>query len=135
MTDVVVQVAEYLAEKTGRTMGEDMFYYQMPTEVNVCAVVQRTKSGRAVPAVIDAGVHALRIAARATSSTTAYEMAQELYEALDVTDDEYIGDQPGFIELEETRAQITLYDAPQFQEQDQQGRKVFEFFALLTTKR
>lgn len=135
MTDVVVQVAEYLADNVGLIMGGDMFYYQMPTEVNTCAVVQRTKSGRAVPAVIDAGVHALRIATRAPTSTEAYEMAQGLYEALDAVDDETVSDQPGFIELEETRAQVTLYDAPQFQEQDQQGRKVFEFFALLTTKR
>ena len=135
MTDVVVQVAEYLAIKTNRELGVDIFYYQLPTEVDNCAVVQRTRSNRTVPAVIDAGVHAVRIAARATSSTAAYARAQELYEALDATDDEYIGDQPGFIELAETRAQVTLYDAPQFHEQDQQGRKVFEFFALLTTKR
>lgn len=135
MTDVVVQVAEFLAEKTKHTMGTDMFYYQMPTEVDVCAVVQRTRSNRTVLPVFDAGVHALRIAARAASSTAAYAAAQELYEALEATEDLLDGDQPGFIELKETRAQVTLYDAPQFQEQDQQGRKVFEFYALLTTKR
>lgn len=135
MTDVVVQVAEYLAEKTGREMGVDMFYYQLPTEVDECSVVQRVRTGRGVPAVIDAGIHAIRVATRAANSTTAFEIAQELYEALDNTEDEFIGDQPGFLELAETRAQITLYDAPQFHEQDQQGRKTFEFYALLTTKR
>lgn len=132
-TDVIVQVASFLDENTEYELGKELFYYQMPTEVNECVVVQRTRSGRSVPATIDAGVHALRIASRAKTSDRAYELAMKMYEALDNRDDEFDGDQPGFIELEETRAQVTLYDVPQFYEQDQQGRKTFEFYALLIT--
>ena len=132
--DVVSQVATFLAEKTEKELGEEMFYYQMPSEVDECTVVQRVRTGRTVLAVIDAGQHGLRIACRAATSDRAYELALEMYEALNNREDEITDDQPGFIELEETRAQVVLYDTPQFYEQDQQGRKTFEFYALLTTK-
>lgn len=133
--DVIVQLAEYLAEKAGLELGAELFYYSMPSEVDQCVVVQRTRSNRTVLPVIDAGMHAVRVAARSVSSTTAYAMAKLIYDTMDVTDDEFIDDAPGFIELAETPAYVTLYDSPQFCDQDQQGRKVFEFYALLTTKR
>lgn len=132
-TDVIAQVASYLAEHTERELGAELFYYNMPTEVDECTVVQRTRSGRAVPAVIDAGVTAVRIVSRSTTSDKAYALAKEMYDVLDNREDFTDGDQPGFIELAETRALVTLYDAPQFDKQDQQGRKTFEFYALLIT--
>lgn len=132
--DVIAQVATFLAEKTEKELGEEVFYYTMPSEISECTVVQRVKTGRTVLPVIDAGQHGLRIACRAATSDRAYELAKEMYDALDNREDEFIGDQPGFIELEETRAQVVLYDAPQFYDMDQQGRKTFEFYALLTTK-
>lgn len=134
MTDVVSQVASFLAEQTGRTLGQEIFYYQMPDEINQCVVVQRVNSGRHVPVQIDAGSHSLRIAARAPSSNEAYALAEEMYQALLAQEDETVDDAPGFIQLSETYAQVSLYDHPQFQTQDQQGRKVFDFYALMITK-
>ena len=57
MTDIVAQVAKYLAEKTGRTYGTDVFYYQMPDSVDDCVVVQRNKLNVSVPVQIDADVY------------------------------------------------------------------------------
>lgn len=134
MTDVIVQVARFLAEQTEHGFGEEIFYYNMPDEVDKCAVVQRIRNRYVVPVQIDAAVHSLRIAVRAKTSDEAYAFADELYEALNNTKDEDLDDEPGFIQLEGTRAQVALYDHPKYQEQDQRGRKVFDFFAMLKTK-
>lgn len=135
MTDVVIQVAKYLAAATGHSYGEELFYYQMPDTVDTCVVVQRNKSNVHVPVQIDAGYHSVRIAARSTSSDAAYKLAEEMYRALEAAADESASDTPGFINLEETQAQVVLYDAPTWYSQDQQGRKVFDFTASLITKR
>lgn len=135
MTDVIIQVAKFLAAKTGRGYGKEIFYYQMPEEVDTCVVVQRNKSNVHVPVQIDAGYHSVRIAVRSTSSDAAYELALEMYKALEAVTDESVNDSPGFVSLEETAAQVVLYDAPTWHSQDQQSRKVFDFTASLITKR
>lgn len=135
MTDVIVQVARFLSEATGRGYGEEIFYYQMPDTVDTCVVVQRNKSNVHVPVQIDAGYHSVRIAARSTSSDAAYALASEMYDALAAVADETLEDAPGFIQLEETPAQVVLYDAPIWHSQDQQSRKVFDFTASLITTR
>lgn len=134
MTDVVQQVASYLAEKTGRPLGREIFYYTMPDELAPCVVVQRVYASRHVPVQIDAGSHSLRIAVRAVTSDEAYALADEMYNALLAQEDDTVDDAPGFIQLAETYAQVSLFDRPQYQSFDQQGRKVFDFYALMITK-
>ena len=131
MTDIVAQVAKYLAEKTGRTYGTDVFYYQMPDSVDDCVVVQRNKLNVSVPVQIDADVYSIRVAARSTSADTAYAVACEMWNALLADTDE----NAGFIQLEETYARVDLFDKPLWESSDQQGRKVFDFTARLITKR
>ena len=131
MADIVVQVAKYLAEKTGKGYGSEVFYYQMPDSIDECVVVQRNRTNVSVPVQIDADIHSIRVAARATSSDAAYKLAEDMWHALLVDTDA----EAGFIQLEETYAQVALYDKPQWNTQDQQGRKVFDFTAKLITKR
>lgn len=131
MTDIVAQVAKYLAEKTGRTYGTDVFYYQMPDSVDDCVVVQRNKLNVSVPVQIDADVYSIRVATRNTSADAAYAMACEMWNALLADTDE----NAGFIQLEETYAKVDLFDKPLWESSDQQGRKVFDFTARLITKR
>ncbi len=131
MTDIVAQVAKYLAEKTGRTYGTDVFYYQMPDAVDDCVVVQRNKLNVSVPVQIDADVYSIRVATRNTSADAAYAMACEMWNALLADTDE----NAGFIQLEETYAKVDLFDKPLWESSDQQGRKVFDFTARLITKR
>ena len=131
MADIVVQVAKYLAEKTGKGYGSEVFYYQMPDSIDECVVVQRNRTNVSVPVQIDADIHSIRVAARATSSDAAYKLAEDMWHALFVDTDA----EAGFIQLEETYAQVVLYDKPQWDTQDQQGRKVFDFTAKLITKR
>lgn len=131
MTDIVAQVAKYLAEKTGRTYGTDVFYYQMPDSVDDCVVVQRNKLSVSVPVQIDADVYSIRVAARNASADTAYAVACEMWNALLADTDE----NAGFIQLEETYARVDLFDKPLWESSDQQGRKVFDFTARLITKR
>lgn len=131
MTDIVAQVAKYLAEKTGRTYGSDVFYYQMPDSVDECIVVQRNKLNVSVPVQIDADVYSIRVAVRSTSSDAAYKAAYEMWAALLADTDE----NAGFIQLEETYARVDLFDKPLWDSSDQQGRKVFDFTARLITKR
>lgn len=78
MTDIVAQVAKYLAEKTGKGYGSEVFYYQMPDSVDECVVVQRNRSNVSVPVQIDADVHSIRVAARATTSDAAYKLAEDV---------------------------------------------------------
>lgn len=131
MTDIVAQVAKYLAEKTGRTYGTDVFYYQMPDSVDECIVVQRNKLNVSVPVQIDADVYSIRVAARGTSADAAYGAACEMWNALLADTDE----NAGYIQLEETYAKVDLFDKPLWDSSDQQGRKVFDFTARLITKR
>lgn len=131
MTDIVAQVAKYLAEKTGRTYGTDVFYYQMPDSVDDCVVVQRNKLNVSVPVQIDADVYSIRVAVRNASADTAYAVACEMWNALLADTDE----NAGFIQLEETYARVDLFDKPLWESSDQQGRKVFDFTARLITKR
>ena len=131
MTDIVAQVAKYLAEKTGRTYGTDVFYYQMPDSVDDCVVVQRNKLNVSVPVQIDADVYSIRVAARSTSADAAYAVACKMWNALLADTDE----NAGFIQLEETYAKVDLFDKPLWESSDQQGRKVFDFTARLITKR
>ena len=131
MTDIVVQVAKYLAEKTGRTYGTDVFYYQMPVSVDDCVVVQRNKLNVSVPVQIDADVYSIRVAARSTSADAAYAAACKMWNALLADTDE----NAGFIQLEGTYAKVDLFDKPLWESSDQQGRKVFDFTARLITKR
>ena len=131
MADIVAQVAKYLAEKTGKGYGSVVFYYQMPDSIDECVVVQRNRSNVSVPVQIDADVHSIHVAARAASSDAAYKLAEDMWHAL-LADTET---DAGFIQLEDTYAQVALYDKPQWNNQDQQGRKVFDFTAKLITKR
>ena len=131
MTDIVAQVAKYLAEKTDRTYGTDVFYYQMPDSVDDCVVVQRNKLNVSVPVQIDADVYSIRVAARNTSADAAYAVACEMWNVLLADTDE----NAGFIQLEETYAKVDLFDKPLWESSDQQGRKVFDFTARLITKR
>ncbi len=131
MTDIVAQVAKYLAEKTGGTYGSDVFYYQMPDSVDDCTVVQRNKLNVSVPVQIDADVYSIRVASRSTSADKAFALASKAWNALCVDTDE----NAGFIQLEETYARVDLFDKPLWNTSDQQGRKVFDFTARLITKR
>lgn len=133
--DICAQVASFLAAKLELELGADIFYYQLPEEVDTCIAVQRSTLGVHVPVQIDAAVHGIRVVARSTSSDTAYALAKRAYDALDNTADASVDDAPGFIQLEETRAAVCVYDPPGYDSQDQQSRKTFAFYARLTTKR
>lgn len=133
--DICAQVASFLANKLGLGLGVDIFYYQLPEEIDTCLAVQRSSLGVHVPVQIDASVHSIRVVARSKTSDAAYALAKRAYEALDNTADASVDDAPGFIQLEETRAAVCVYDPPGYDSQDQQGRKTFDFYARLTTKR
>ena len=133
MSDICVLVTNYLAKELDLTPGKNLFYYQMPSNINECLVVQKLPLSIHVPVQIDADVHSLRIAARASSSDAAYALAERAYNALLADNDEA----PGFIELptENITAAVRLFSKPTWDTQDQQGRKVFCFSAVLITKR
>ena len=135
MADVCQAVAEYLADALHLAYGKSVFYYQLPEEVNECLVVQRVQNNISIPVQIDASVHSLRIAARCKTSDAAYNLAFCAYCALNNVADETVHDEPGFIVLNTGRAAVRLYDYPAYDSQDQQGRKVFHFFATLIASR
>lgn len=138
MKDICNLVATYLASALELSLGSEVFYYNMPGSVDECVVVQRQHSGVHVPIQIDASVHYLRIAARAKTSDGAYALANRAYDCLSAEHDT-LDEAPGFIILKDGEtdisASIRLFDRPQWDSQDQQGRKVFNFDAVLITKR
>lgn len=132
MSDICCSVASFLADKLELTLGKEIFYYQMPSACDECLVVQKLPLDVHVPVQVDADVHSLRIASRANTSEKAYLLAENAFNELLADND----DAPGFIELDGNMiAAVRLFNKPVWDSQDQQGRKVFTFPAVLITKR
>ena len=120
-------IAIGISDKTRRIEGTD-FEIQ---KLNELLRVPYDFCEPSVPVQIDADVHSIRVAARAATSDAAYKLADDMWHAL-LADTET---DAGFIQLDDTYAQVALYDKPLWNTQDQQGRKVFDFTAKLITKR
>lgn len=140
MTNLLELVTKYLAAKIGLTAGTDAVYNEMPAEPSKCILVQEEQTSLSVLPQIDAEVHKVRVTARDTSYTLAAELAEKCWRWLltDITnfDIDKREDATGFITmLDDTIISVRLFSNPIWEKSDQQGRKYYTFYALITTKR
>ena len=140
MTDLLEQVVRYLASKVGLTAGTNIFYNEMPDELDKCVLVQEVPTNETVLPQIDAEVHRLRIVVRDVSYTTALTLTELCWRWL-LTDIQNYDldkreDANGFITLlNGVKVMVTLYGNPVWYNTDQQRRKYYNFYATVITKR
>lgn len=140
MTDLLEQVARYLASKIDLTMGTNIFYNEMPDAGVKCVLVQEVQTNESILAQIDAEKHRLRITVREAAYTSSKALADLCYrwllsDILNFTLDKR-EDATGFITLlNGDTIMVTLYGNPVWDHSDQQGRKYYSFYAVAITKR
>ncbi len=140
MTDLLEQVVRYLASKLSLKAGTDIFYNEMPDELDKCVLVQEVSTNESVLPQIDAEVHRLRIVARDVSYTAALTLVGLCWRWL-LTDIQNYDldkreDTNGFITLlDGSTVMVTLYGNPVWYNTDQQRRKYYNFYATVITKR
>lgn len=142
MTNLLELVTRYLAAKTGLTAGTQAFYNEMPAEPAKCIVVQEEQNDIFVLPQIDAEVHKVRITARDSSYTLAQSLAELCWRWLLTDIDNFTIDKREdatgvltMLDPTSTIIHVRLYGNPVFEKADQQGRKYYYFYALITTKR
>lgn len=131
MKDLLAVLAGYLATKTSKTLGVDVFYNEMPDKVNECICVYEVKTNIGVAPQIDALVHRVTVGIRSSSNLLASDLAYKCYTAM-------LGDEetPGFIPLSNGGTiYVWLHGPPVWEKADTQGRKYYTFGATITTKR
>lgn len=141
MTNLLMNIAEYLGGHGTLVFGTNLFYYEMPETPNECVCVYEEKTNTVAPPQVDAEVHRIRIGVRALTNTAAAEIANLCYRWL-FTDDESYETAP---EASNTTGFITLKSGdsifvdnlcrPIWENVDQQGRKYFYFTATIITNR
>lgn len=139
--DLLKEIAAYLATKTSKTLGQNVFYYEMPEEPAECILVQEESTPLAVPAQIDAQHHRIMVTIRGSSNIYAKELADLCWRWLLCDDLMYDVDRSsvnvtGFIQLNNgIYVYVQLYSSPVWLKVDQKGRKYFSFKAnVVTTK-
>jgi hypothetical protein len=139
MTNLLDKLVTYLALHADLEPGVSAFYNEMPDEPNKCLVVQEEQNGYAVPAQIDAEVHRIRVVARNEGNESTSALAQLCWRWLLTDDPQYDTDRSvdttGFINLDGSVVQVKLFGNPVWDKADQQGRKYYCFYALITTSR
>lgn len=139
MVDILSRLTTYLALHTSLQAGVSAFYNEMPDEPNKCIVIQEEPHGIGIPAQIDAEVHKIRVTAREASNETACTLAQLCWRWLLTDDAQYDIDKrtdtTGIISLAGKLVQVRLFGYPVWDKADQQGRKYYCFYALITTSR
>ena len=141
MSNLLMNIAEYLGGRGTLEYGKNVFYYEMPEVPNECVCVYEEKTNTFAPPQVDAEVHRIRVGVRSTSNTSTAELANTCYRWL-YTDDENYEVDP---EASNTTGFITLRNGdsifvdnlcrPIWDKVDQQGRKCFYFTATIITNR
>lgn len=139
MVNILDSLITYLALHTSLECGVSAFYNEMPEEPTRCIVVQEEQHGIAVPAQIDAAVHKIRVVARDEDNESACTLSQLCWRWLLTDDAQYDTDKrvdtTGIISLAGKPVQVRLFGNPVWDKADQQSRKYFCFYALITTSR
>ena len=141
MSNLLMNIAEYLGGHGVLEYGKNVFYYEMPEVPDECICVYEEKTNTFAPPQIDAEVHRIRVGVRSTSNTKTAELANVCYRWLFTDDENYEADP----EASNTTGFITLRNGdsifvdnlcrPIWDKVDQQGRKNFYFTATIITNR
>lgn len=137
MTDLLLAVATYLAVKTSKVLGKQVFYHEMPDAPDECICIQETKTSltTVAPPQVDAVSRRLQIVTRAKTNDASNALGELCYRWLYSSDDP-IECATGFVELsKDTYVFCDLRNKPTWQKADQKGRKYFAFEAVVTTTR
>ena len=130
------QMAEYIADKIQLTVGEQVFYYEMPDEPMVCVGILEIPTALGSPAQIDASSHSIKLLVRAESNTAANELAGRCYKALRSDETAVETTDTGFIRLPDgSYVYVYLRGEPVWDSVDQQKRKTFAFEATITSQK
>lgn len=141
MTNLLDLVARYLASKMGLVAGTNVFYNEMPDDPAKCVLVQEIQNpGVKVLPQIDAEIHWLRFTARDTTHPLAQALSEQCWRWLLTEianfDLDKREDSTGFITLDlYCTVQVTLYGNPVWDKNDQKGRKYYNFYATILSKR
>lgn len=139
MTNILDHLVMYLAPKVDLVAGESAFYNELPDEPATCLVLQAEQTTYSIPAQIDATLHRVKITVRGETSEAAYDLAYKCWRWLLTDDEQYdedrTADTTGFIQLEGGIVHVRLIGNPVWEKADQQGRKYYCFYALITTQR
>lgn len=133
MKDLLPLLASYLASKTSKTAGVNVFYNEMPDKSDECICIYERPTEIGVLPQINAQVHKITVAIRSTSNTLASDLAYNCYKwLLSGTSDE----DTGFIALSDvTTVYVWLSGPPTWDKADTQNRKYYTFNATITTTR
>lgn len=141
MNDLLEKLATYLATKMDMTLGQDVFYYEMPDAPDVCLLVQEVKNNNSTPAQIDAVERKIVVTTRAQSNKASDELAELAYRWMWCS--EVPAENPhGFLKIavdEENGEPEFVYSTPlskpTWEKSDQRGRKYFAFETIVITER
>lgn len=139
--DLLLLLATYIAAKTSKTLGKDVFYNEMPELPNECICVYEKPNPNGVPPQINALMHKITIGIRSSSNVCSFALSNECFRWMLSDDVSYVANDEnseatGYVKLSETVAvYIWLHGPPVWDKADQQGRKYYSFNATITTSR
>lgn len=137
MMPLLQNIAEYLANKLDRTVGQDVFYYELPDEPDECvAVVEVPTNAYGSVSQIAASMHRVRIYARHTSNVLADELASSCFRALKADDEDPDTNGTGFLKMPDgSFIYVFLRGEPVWEKMDQRKRRLFTFEAIITSEK
>lgn len=133
--DLLLALATYIAEKTEKVLGKQVFYYEMPDTPDECICLQEKKTSLPTLPQIDAVSRRIVFSIRAKSNESSYALANEVYQWMWCSDADE--ESPtGFLELAEGLFVFSdVRGIPVWDKSDQKGRKYFTFEAVVTTQK
>lgn len=133
--DLLLALATYVANKTEKLLGKQVFYYEMPDAPDECICLQEKKTSLPSLPQIDAVSRRIVVSVRAKNNERANTLVNEVYQWMWCSDADE--ESPtGFLEIAEGLFVFSdVRGMPIWDKSDQRGRKYFTFETVVTTQK
>ena len=129
------ELVNYLADKTGLEPGENLFYNSMPDKPNEAVLLQLQQLGVTTEAQIDGDCNIIQITTRSSTNSKSYDLGSSIYRWL-YTDKEDTSEADGLIKLSENLTVASaMYGPPVWIKTDENDRKYFAFKVKIFSRR
>lgn len=154
MIDLLNEIASYIAARLAMTAGTNVFYYEMPDNLDTGILIEEPKEGHPVIPQIDAEHRYLRFVIRDTTNTAGLILANKCYSLFMDNPDVYLMNSKTEYITDFTDALVSVVDdtnfivlpnglvifvqlngPPRWEKTDTKNRKHFCFSANVITKR
>lgn len=142
MINILEKLATYLATRVNLALGQSLFYNQLSDTDNVCVLLQEVTCNDDIAPQINLEQHTIKVCARASSNTAAYNKAAECYRWLLTDNEAYTAETAELIDITGILAlaadlivRCQLGGTPIWLKTDDKGREYFGFTATIFSKR